>query len=190
MGSVGDVTTTRCARASSRPWSAELLSRDRFRTPAEARRPVRLHRGLVQSAPAPLRAGLPVPGAFERRLMAPALAPRKPSAPIDAHGDRPSPLPPSRTRLRRAALRSSILDRVSGWTKASSAQWRTMCRARTQALKPSTKTEAASISRHGVISAGAPTPVLACATSRRLRHPRFLTSATAPLLERHTGKGL
>src|SRR6476619_3699386 len=37
------------------------------------------------------------------------------------------------------------------------------------------------ISRHSVISAGAPTPVLACKTSRRLRHPRIPTTfATAP----------
>src|SRR5215203_4581487 len=37
------------------------------------------------------------------------------------------------------------------------------------------------ICRHGVISAGAPTPVMACGTSRRLRRPHIpTTAATAP----------
>src|SRR4051794_13248100 len=37
------------------------------------------------------------------------------------------------------------------------------------------------ICRHGVISAGAPTPVMACGTSRRLRRPHIPTTApTAP----------
>src|SRR3954471_24552786 len=48
-------------------------------------------------------------------------------------------------------------------------------------LRP-TRGRQCDISGHGVISAGAPTPVLACGTSRRLRHPRIpATFATAPL---------
>src|SRR3954468_6371378 len=44
-----------------------------------------------------------------------------------------------------------------------------------------TRSRGRDICRHGVISAGAPTPVMACGTSRRLRRPHIPTTApTAP----------
>src|SRR3982750_3950140 len=44
-----------------------------------------------------------------------------------------------------------------------------------------TRSRGRDICRHGVISAGAPTPVMVCGTSRRLRRPHIPTTApTAP----------
>src|SRR4051812_15442048 len=40
-----------------------------------------------------------------------------------------------------------------------------------------TRSRGRDICRHGVISAGAPTPVMACGTSRRLRRPHIPTTA-------------
>src|SRR4029077_4432977 len=107
MGSVGDALDNAMCESFVSTLEAELLSRRRFQSQAEARmacfsyiegwyNPYRRHSAL----------GYLSPVGFERRLVAPALAPQS--------GDRPSPLPPSSTRLRRAASRSSILDRVSG----------------------------------------------------------------------------
>jgi putative transposase len=56
MGSVGDAYDNAMCESFFATLECELLWRTRFRSPAEARRAVfRIHRGLVQSAPAPFR---------------------------------------------------------------------------------------------------------------------------------------
>ena len=115
MGSVGDAYDNAMCESFFATLEAELLSRYRFQNQAEAEmacfgyiegwyNPHRRHSGL----------GYLSPVAFERRLTAQPWRRRARRHRSDADGDRPSPLPPSRTRLRRAASRSSILDRVSG----------------------------------------------------------------------------
>src|SRR5205823_14697599 len=53
-----------------------------------------------------------------------------------------------------------------------------------------TRDRGCDICRHGVISAGAPTPVMACGTSRRLRRPHIpTTAATAPSQPRGAALG-
>ena len=83
MGSVGDAYDNAMCESFFSTLEAELLSRYRFQSQTEARmacfgyiegwyNPHRRHSAL----------GYLSPVAFERRLMAPALAPQSPSAPI------------------------------------------------------------------------------------------------------------
>ena len=104
MGSVGDAYDNAMCESFFSTLEAELLARRRFQSQAEARmacfsyiegwyNPHRLHSGL----------GYLSPITFEQRMTAPQAAPETPSASIRCGQGGPSPPPPSRTRLRRAA---------------------------------------------------------------------------------------
>jgi putative transposase len=112
MGSVGDAYDNAMCESFFATLECELLDRRRFRSRAEARmaifsfiegwyNPRRRHSGLGYLSPID----------YEEAQTPPAAVARPAS---NRSSSFPDPTPPSRTRLRRAASRSSILDRDAG----------------------------------------------------------------------------
>jgi len=130
MGSVGDAYDNALCESFFATLECELLERRRFRSQTEA-----VSRSSASSKPGTTRAGatpasaisLPLP--MRRPTHARRSPPLQPMIGHRTDAARISgPTPPSRTRLRRAAPRSSILDRDDGpETGPASLQCRSRC---------------------------------------------------------------